>query len=130
MTKKDESVQYTTILIFAPDVHVQGVNAIVKKINSFVQDGDGSVVSYNYCGLRKLAYQIKKVSQGRYYAIHFNGDPSIIVDIERYLRLKDGVLRVLTLSNKKGVKPNLSILIDAPQSSEEKEFLKLDITVN
>ena len=50
-------------------------------------------------GKRKLAYEIRKFSEGFYIVIKFEAKPELISELERNYRIDDGVLKFITVRN-------------------------------
>lgn len=74
----------------------EAVNQTVEKYQSFLTDNGADPVVADRRGVRKLAYEIKKHVQADYTYFQFsNGDPAVIHEMDRLLRLDLGVLRHL-----------------------------------
>ena len=52
-------------------------------------------------GLRKMAYPIQKKSTGFYFLIEFQGEGSVVADIELMFKRDERVLRFLTVKMEK-----------------------------
>ena len=61
-------------------------------LNVVRQDG-GSVESVDVWGRRRLAYEIKKRSEGIYAVIELNAEPATVKELDRQLNLNEAVLR-------------------------------------
>ena len=48
-------------------------------------------------GSRKLAYPIKKQGEGHYYLLEYNAEPAVVSELERTLRITEGVLRYMSV---------------------------------
>ena len=55
------------------------------------------VEKQEYCGLRGLAYRIKKNRKGHYVLLNINAPSKAVVELERQLRINEDVLRFLTV---------------------------------
>ena len=55
----------------------------------------GEVTKEDIWGNRKLAYPIQKKFEGYYVVLEFNADPELPKELERKLRITDGVMRQL-----------------------------------
>jgi small subunit ribosomal protein S6 len=89
--------RYETIFIVRPDATEDEITGIVEKVNSIIENDDGSFIRVDKWGLKKLAYLIKKESQGYYVYVDYAGVPSSVAEIERIFRIDDRILKYLTV---------------------------------
>jgi small subunit ribosomal protein S6 len=90
--------RYETIFIANPDLSEEDQIALQEKVRSIVASFKGEFVKLEDWGLRKLSYQIRKSSRGRYFLVDYLAeDPALVRELERTLRLNDGVLKFLTV---------------------------------
>lgn len=74
-------------------------NATIEKVKDMIVRFGGTVVNVNDCGKKKLAYEIQKMSEGFYYFIQFDAESSAPAELEAQLRIMDGVLRYLCVTD-------------------------------
>jgi small subunit ribosomal protein S6 len=88
--------QYETLFIVHPE---QGgsIKDHVERLKKIVQDLGGTVTHVEEWGLRDLAYRIQKQRKGHYSLVHYQASAAAVVEVERYLKLSDGVMRYLTV---------------------------------
>ena len=67
----------------------------MKRIDSTIVDNGGVIDSVEDWGKRKLAYAIDKLTEGDYTLINFQMDPASIAELDRVLRIMDGVVRFM-----------------------------------
>jgi len=89
--------KYETIFIINPDLTDEDTKGIIEKVSGIIQRLKGETLKVEEWGRRKLAYEIKKMSKGYYVLIHFTGTTEVLNEIERNLRLIDGVLKFQTV---------------------------------
>ncbi len=89
--------RYEQICILRPSLSEEEITRIIDNTNQLIQEDDGSVIFLNKWGMRKLAYPIKKESQGYYVLCDFAGTPAVVAEIERKFRIDDAVLKYLTV---------------------------------
>jgi small subunit ribosomal protein S6 len=89
--------KYETIFIINPDLTDEDTKGIIEKVNGIIQRLKGETLKIEEWGRRKLAYEIKKMSKGYYVLIHFTGTAEVLNEMERNLRLIDGVLKFQTV---------------------------------
>lgn len=84
---------YETIFIVKPDLGDEETKGLTAKVQDVVDSMKGDFRRLEDWGARKLSYPISKYNRGRYYYLRFDGDASLIAELERRLRLDDRVLR-------------------------------------
>lgn len=90
--------RYETIFIANPDLPEEDQNALQEKVRSIMTSFNGEIVKVEDWGIRKLSYQIRKSSRGRYFLVDYLSEaPALVRELERALRLNDGVLKFLTV---------------------------------
>ncbi len=99
------SRMYETIYIVKPDLVDEESKALSTKVQEIVASLKGDVKRLEDWGVRKLAYPIQKVARGRYMYLRFDGDASMVAELERRLRIDDRVVRYQTVKLEKDVTP-------------------------
>ena len=89
--------RYETIFIVRPNVAEDEIEAITNKTGSIIEGDGGTILRINNWGLKKLAYLIKKESQGFYVYVDFAGVPASVAEMERIFRIDDRILKYLTV---------------------------------
>jgi len=88
--------KYETVFIINPTVEETGVKELIEKFSSLINN-DGKVESVEEMGKRKLAYEIKKNSEGIYVLINFEANPTLIKELERVYRITDEVIKFIVV---------------------------------
>ncbi len=89
--------RYEQVYILRPSLSEEQITTIIENTNQLIQDDGGTIIFLNKWGMRRLAYQIKKESQGYYVLCDFAASPEIVAEIERKFRIDDAVLKYLTV---------------------------------
>ena len=89
--------RYETIFIVRPNVAEDEIEAIAAKTTSIIEGDGGTILRIDKWGLKKLAYLIKKESQGYYVFVDYAGIPVSVAEIERVFRIDDRILKYLTV---------------------------------
>ncbi|MBU0942986.1 MAG: 30S ribosomal protein S6 [Proteobacteria bacterium] len=89
--------RYETIYILRPTLSEDEINTIIKNTNTIICTGNGQIISLDKWGLRKLAYLIKKESQGFYIYCDFATDTANVAEMERKFRIDDAVMKYMTV---------------------------------
>ena len=88
---------YETTFIINPQTDDSSIDRHVKGVADIITDGGGKVVHENRMGTRRMAYQIKKLSQGYYACIVFEAPTEVLKSLERNYRMEEAFLRNLTV---------------------------------
>lgn len=109
------------ILNAAPDA----IDAQIQKVADLISANKGEVVSIDRWGMRKLAYEIKHMSQGYYTCIYFQGDESLPRILENQYKLNEMCLRYLTVVS---IHTPEEIVARAEKAAEEGRLLGMEPT--
>lgn len=85
--------RYETIFIANPDLSDNDVNGVAEKIKGIIEKTGGHLEKMEDWGTRKLAYEIKKKPRGHYIYLKFSGTSDLIAEVERTLRINEGVIK-------------------------------------
>ena len=69
----------------------------IEKFKKVVEGQDGTVTNIDEWGARDLAYRIEKQARGYYTLLRYNATGKAVDELERNLKLTDGILRYLTV---------------------------------
>lgn len=89
--------RYETIFIIRPTAGEDDITSIIAKTSSIISDEGGTVIKVDKWGMKKLAYLIKKESQGYYVYVDYAGQPASVAEMERIFRIDDRVLKYMTV---------------------------------
>ncbi|MBU4336981.1 MAG: 30S ribosomal protein S6 [Actinobacteria bacterium] len=85
--------QYEIMIILDPDIEERTVAPSLDKYLSVVKNDGGTVDKVDIWGRRRLAYDIKKKSEGIYAVVDFHASPATAAELDRQLGLNEVVLR-------------------------------------
>lgn len=86
---------YELVLIISPEVAEEEVPNTLEKVNGVITSRGGVVVDTNHWGRRKLAYPIKRFTEGNYVLTRFQLEPELVREVEATLKVSEEVLRHL-----------------------------------
>jgi small subunit ribosomal protein S6 len=86
---------YESVFIGRQDLSQQQMEALGVSLCLFVTQNGGEIVRSEYCGLRSLAYPIKKNHKGHYHVIQMKADGSLVAELNRIMRINEDVIRQL-----------------------------------
>ncbi len=85
--------RYELMVILDPDLEERTVAPSLDKFLNVVRKGGGSVDNVSIWGRRKLAYEIRKKSEGIYAVVDMTAEPDVAKELDRQLNLNEAVLR-------------------------------------
>ena len=89
--------QYELIYVVAPDVGDEKVSAVHEEVAALVARFDGRIVKTENWGRRRLAYEIKRHTEGTYTLELIEGSGEMLRELDRRLRVLDQVMRHLVV---------------------------------
>jgi small subunit ribosomal protein S6 len=90
---------YAVAVIVRPDLEEAAFKDVVDRVQSWVKDSGGQVGKVDLWGKRKLAYPIRKQTEGQYVIMQTQMEPAFCLELERNLRLQEPVIRFLLSAN-------------------------------
>jgi small subunit ribosomal protein S6 len=84
---------YELMVILDPELEERTVAPSLDRFLNVVRKGGGSIENVNIWGRRKLAYEIRKKSEGIYAVVDMQAEPALAKELDRQLNLNEAVLR-------------------------------------
>ncbi len=88
--------QYETMMVVHPERGPR-VKEFIERFQKVIEGQSGTAVHVEEWGLRDLAYRIEKQGKGYYTLFHYQGTGQTVQELERNLKLTDGILRYMTV---------------------------------
>ncbi|GFE67919.1 30S ribosomal protein S6 [Chroococcus sp. FPU101] len=88
---------YEMMYILRPDLLEEQVNQQIERYQTFLQEQNAEEIQVKNLGKRRLAYPIKRHSEGFYVQMNYKCHGQQVAPIERAMRLSDEVIRYLTI---------------------------------
>lgn len=88
---------YEIMYIAEPDTTDDVIEKLNDAIGKLVETEGGTVVKVEDMGRRRMAYKIKKNTEGRYVLFEIEGSGKEIAEIERRMRVNDMIFRYITV---------------------------------
>lgn len=107
---------YETIFITSPDLSDEVLKGLKDRLSPIVEQFGGKMVLTEDWGKRKLAYPIRKETRGHYSYFVYTGNPGVVHEVERNLRIQEHILRFLTV--------NLDQVFDSEQFQKRRADLQ------
>ncbi|WP_088287942.1 MULTISPECIES: 30S ribosomal protein S6 [unclassified Kineosporia] len=84
---------YELMVILDPELEERTVAPSLDRFLNVVRNGGGSVENVDIWGRRRLAYEIKKKTEGIYAVVDMTSTPEVAKELDRQLNLNESVLR-------------------------------------
>ncbi|EWT02032.1 30S ribosomal protein S6 [Intrasporangium oryzae NRRL B-24470] len=89
--------QYELMVILDPETEERTVATTMDKFLTVVKSDGGTVDNVDIWGRRRLAYDIKKKSEGIYVVVNMTAEPATAQELDRQLNLSESVMRTKLL---------------------------------
>lgn len=91
------SRMYEILFIANPNLGETEVDALTEQVKGFVEKGEGRIEKVENWGKKRLAYEVRGHREGYYVLIQAESQGPLIKEVERRLKVTDGVIRYLTV---------------------------------
>ena len=88
------NANYEVVYIMDPALGEEAIAAMIEKFKTLVET-QGTVAAIDDWGKRRLAYPINDLNEGYYVLMTFSAKPEFPRELDRILRITDGVMRSL-----------------------------------
>lgn len=89
---------YELIFICRPDTPEEEIDKLINLLGHIAAEKSGKFEKVDKWGVKKLAYNVKKLRQGAYVCITLrSGDGGLILELERRLKVTDAVIKYQTI---------------------------------
>lgn len=88
---------YEILFIAEPELGEPELDAVVATVQGFVEKEGGKVQRVEKWGKKRLAYVVKKQRDGNYVLMVVEGGAALVKEVERRMRVAEGVLRFITV---------------------------------
>ena len=92
--------QYELVFIISPDLDEEALEALIEKVKGLLETNGAEIVKLDKWGKRRLDYEIKDYHEGFYVIINFKGDAVAFNELDRILKITEGVLRHMVVREK------------------------------
>lgn len=91
--------EYDVVFIVNPDLEEAALNEVIERVQGWITNAGGTIEKVDLWGKRKLAYTIRKQTEGQYVLLRTQMEPAFCAELERNLRFLEPVMRFLLISN-------------------------------
>lgn len=84
---------YELVIVFDPSLEEEEIDKELSKNTSLIEKEKCAVSKVDRWGNRKLAYPIKGQENGYYIIVYFEGNSSVVSELDRVNKINDKILR-------------------------------------
>jgi small subunit ribosomal protein S6 len=88
---------YEILFIADPNLGEPEVDALTATLQAFVEKEGGKVEKVEKWGKKRLAYLVKRHREGSYVLMVAHGGTDMMREVERRIRVTDGVIKFMTV---------------------------------
>ncbi|MGV1008628.1 MAG: 30S ribosomal protein S6 [Dermatophilaceae bacterium] len=89
--------QYELMVILDPEIDERTVATSLERLLAVVKKQGGTIDKVDIWGRRRLAYDIKKKSEGIYAVVNLTAEPATAQELDRQLGINELVMRTKLL---------------------------------
>ncbi len=88
---------YEILFIADPNLGEPEVDALAAQVQGFAEQAGGKLQKVEKWGKKRLAYSVGRHNEGSYVLLVVEGGGGLIKEVERRLKVTDGIIRFLTV---------------------------------
>ena len=88
---------YEVMFIVRPDLTEEDVDKLLSTLQNHATTAGATVQNVEKMGKRRLAYDVKKFSDGQYVLFVLQADGKAVHELERRLRVSEPVIKFITV---------------------------------
>ena len=89
--------KYEAMVVISTKQEEEAVKGLVEKFTSLISE-NGTLVSVDEWGKKRLAYMINKETEGYYVLYTFEAKPEFPAELSRRLKITEGLLRSMIIA--------------------------------
>ena len=89
--------KFETLLLLSPELSADNREGIITALTAIIEREKGVMVEVDNWGMRDLAYPVRKLMRGYYVRLVYNAPAELIAELERNVRITDGIFKFVTV---------------------------------
>ena len=89
--------KFETLLLLSPELSADNREGIITALTAIIEREKGVMVEVDNWGMRDLAYPVRKLMRGYYVRLVYNAPAELIAELERIVRITDGIFKFVTV---------------------------------
>ncbi|NLW10447.1 MAG: 30S ribosomal protein S6 [Clostridiaceae bacterium] len=88
--------KYEAVFILNPAIGDEAITATTDKLKALIES-EATIDQMDVWGRRRLAYEIEDQKEGYYVLVNFSSEAEFPKELERVLKITDGVMRYMVV---------------------------------
>ena len=89
--------KFETLLLLSPELSADNREGVVTTLTGIIEREKGVMEEVDNWGMRDLAYPVRKLMRGYYVRLVYNAPAELIAELERIVRITDGIFKFVTV---------------------------------
>ena len=89
--------KFETLLLLSPELSADNREGIINALTAIIEREKGIMVEVDNWGMRDLAYPVRKLMRGYYVRLVYQGPAPLVAELERNIRMTDGIFKFVTV---------------------------------
>jgi small subunit ribosomal protein S6 len=113
---------YETVFLTRPELSQAQTESLATQFSGVIKQNGGDVITTEYCGLKTLAYRIKKNRRAHYVLMNIAASPAAMKETERQMGLDENILRFLSVRVEKHQKGPSALASKPREHRRDQDF--------
>lgn len=88
---------YETTFVINPQTDDATIDKYVKDVQNIITSTNGNILHENHMGTRRLAYEIKGLTQGYYATFLYEAPSAVLPKLDHHFKINEAYIRDLTI---------------------------------
>ena len=89
--------KFETLLLLSPELSTEPRTALLDGLKAILEREGGKLLNDDHWGMRDLAYPVQKQMRGYYVRLEYAAPSKLIAELERNIRITDGIFKFITV---------------------------------
>ncbi|MDO5483886.1 MAG: 30S ribosomal protein S6 [Desulfovibrionaceae bacterium] len=89
--------KFETLLLLSPELSAENREGILNALTAIIEREGGVLAEADHWGMCDLAYPVRKLMRGYYVRLEYNAPAPLIAELERNIRITDGIFKFVTV---------------------------------
>ena len=89
--------KFETLLLLSPELSADTREGTITALTAIIEREKGVMVEVDNWGMRDLAYPVRKLMRGFYVRLVYQAPAELIAELERNIRITDGIFKFVTV---------------------------------
>jgi small subunit ribosomal protein S6 len=96
--------KYEVAFIVHPDLDETAFKEVQERVKNWIGEAGGRVTDVDLWGKKKMAYEIRKQTEGQYVLLNAEIPPTFCGELERNLQLHESIMRFMVTRSIESIK--------------------------